>query len=50
METPSHWYQTTLNIWSDYLIQANMSFAALCATIGTEGFRGEIANVVLRID
>lgn len=45
-----YWYQTTLNIWGDYLTQANMSFAAPSAVIGSEGFGGEIANVVLRID
>lgn len=48
--TETYWYQTTLNIWGDYLTQANMSFAAPSATIGSEGFGGEIANVVLRID
>ena len=46
----TYWYQTTLNIWGDYLTPANMSFAAPSATIGSEGFRGDIANVVLRID
>ncbi|KAG6372557.1 glycoside hydrolase family 20 protein [Boletus reticuloceps] len=46
----AYWYQTTLNIWGDYLTQANMSFAAPSATIGSEGFRGDIANVMLRID
>ncbi|KAG8215740.1 glycoside hydrolase family 20 protein [Butyriboletus roseoflavus] len=49
-QTETYWYQTTLNIWGDYLTQANMSFAAPSATIGSEGFRGDIANVMLRID
>ena len=46
----TYWYQTTLDIWGDYLMQANMSFAAPSATIGSEGFRGDIVNVVLRIN
>ncbi|KAF8551069.1 glycoside hydrolase family 20 protein [Imleria badia] len=46
----TYWYQTTLNIWGDNLAQANMSFAAPSAIIGSEGFGGDIANVVLRID
>ncbi|KAI9463864.1 hypothetical protein HD554DRAFT_2330179 [Boletus coccyginus] len=49
-DTETYWYQTTLNIWGDYLTQANMSFAAPSATIGSKGFGGDIANVVLRID
>lgn len=48
--TETYWYQTTLSIWGGQLVQANMSFAAPSATIGSEGFGGEIANVVLRID
>lgn len=48
--TETYWYQTTLNIWGDYLTQANMSFAAPSGTIGSEGFGGDIANVVLRIN
>lgn len=44
-----YWYETTLNIWGDYLMQANMSFAAPSATIGSKEFAGELTNVVLRI-
>ncbi|KIJ67181.1 glycoside hydrolase family 20 protein, partial [Hydnomerulius pinastri MD-312] len=43
------WYQTTLNIWGDYLTQANMSFAAPSAIIGSVGFKGDIVDAVLRI-
>ncbi|KAF9240848.1 glycoside hydrolase family 20 protein [Melanogaster broomeanus] len=41
------WYQTTLNIWGDYLTQANMSFAAPSGIIGSPSFKGDIANVLL---
>jgi hexosaminidase len=46
----TYWYQTTLNIWGDYLMQANMSFAAPSAIIGSPGFKGDIANIILRIN
>ena len=49
-DAETYWYQTTLNIWGDYLAQANMSFAAPSATIGSKGFCGEMSNVVLRLD
>ncbi|KAH7886681.1 glycoside hydrolase superfamily [Phlebopus sp. FC_14] len=42
-------YQTSVNIWGDYLTEVNMSFAAPSRIIGSVGFGGDIANVVLRI-
>ncbi|OZJ05732.1 hypothetical protein BZG36_01314 [Bifiguratus adelaidae] len=44
-KTPRYWY-TYLEIWGDYIQQANMSFAAPIQTIGA-GFKGMIGDIVL---
>ncbi|KAF9221135.1 glycoside hydrolase family 20 protein [Gyrodon lividus] len=49
VDSVTYRYQTTLNIWGDYLTQANMSFAAPSETIGSPGFKGNVAHVVLCI-
>ncbi|KAH7914925.1 glycoside hydrolase family 20 protein [Hygrophoropsis aurantiaca] len=45
----TYWYQTTMNIWGDYLAMGNMSFAAPAKTIGCKGFKGDIKDVVLQL-
>lgn len=43
--TPRYWY-TELDIWGDYMQQANMSFAAPLHIIGS-GFHGALSNIRL---
>lgn len=44
-ETSKYWWTTNLDIWGEYMKEANMSFAAPSKAIG--GFVGELRNVSL---
>lgn len=43
------WWMTDMDIWGDYMAQANMSFAAPAQLIGSAGFAGMIKDVTLTV-
>ncbi|KAI8981330.1 glycoside hydrolase [Trametes punicea] len=45
---PRYWY-TLMDIWGDYMALGNMSFAAPSASIGGDGFRGAVKNIMLTL-
>ncbi|KAF8579796.1 glycoside hydrolase family 20 protein [Ramaria rubella] len=42
-------WETTMDIWGEYMAVGNMSFAAPAGRIGGDGFEGEIGRVELRV-